>query len=260
MEEQEKTSKILSLVQQITKNYFNENIDNDIFDLKKKLREFVSDPLFSDDLIYQLRREMSVLDTLDDYLWKSIEEEINDVYSEFVQRKSYLFEGKIREYERRLVDIVKEFVKGKGQTDTFSTVISYLLFHENGLTQHQLRVLTGFSAGSISNTLKIFDQVLVKSLIKGTRTFKYSLNIPGGNMAQLALRTSNLKKKTNDEAVMFVQEKLDILSSTMLKDKKGRDLLLERTNEIMNYLFERRDLINEISKPEFMDRIIKKLE
>ena len=37
MEEQEKTSKIISLVRQITKNYFNENIDNDILDFKKKL-------------------------------------------------------------------------------------------------------------------------------------------------------------------------------------------------------------------------------
>ena len=260
MEEQEKTSKILSLVRQITKNYFNENIDNDILDLKKKLREFVSDPLFSDDLTYQLRKEMSVLDKFDDYLWKSIEQEISDIYSEFAQRKSYLFEGKIREYEKRLVDIVKEFGKGKGQTETFSTVISYLLFHENGLTQHQLRELTGYSAGSISNILKIFGKVLVKSLIKGSRTYKYSLNIPGGSMAQLAVRTSNLKKETNDAAIKFVQEKLDDLNSTILKDKKGKNLLLERTNEIMNYLFERREIINEISKPEFMDRIIEKLE
>ena len=260
MEEQEKISKILCLVRDITKNYFNENIDNDISDLKKKLQEFVSDPLFSDELTYQLRKEMSALDKLDDYLWKSIEEEIIEVYSEFAQKKSYLFEGKIREYEKRLVDIVKEFGKGKGQTDTFSTVISYLLFHENGLTQQQLRELTGFSAGSISNTLKIFDRALVKSLIKGTRTYRYSLSIPGGNFAELALRTSILKKETNDEAIEFVQEKLDALNRNTLHNKKGRNLLLERTNEIMNYLFERRDIINEISKPEFIDRFIKKLE
>ena len=46
----------------------------------------------------------------------------------------------------------------------------------------------------------------------------------------------------------------------IVNNKKGRNLLLERTNEIMNYLFERRDIINEISKPEFIDRLIKKLE
>ncbi len=260
MEEQKKTSKILSLVRDITKNYFSENIDSNILDFKNKLRDFISDPLFSDELTYQLRKEMSTLDKLDDYLWKSIKEEITEVYSEFAQKKSYLFEGKIREYEKRLVDIVKEFGKGKGQTDTFSTVISYLLFHENGLTQNQLRELTGFSAGSISNTLKAFDRALVKSLIKGTRTYRYSLSIPGGSFAQLALRTSILKKETNDEAIEFVQEKLDALNRNTLHNKKGRNLLLERTNEIMNYLFERRDIINEISKPEFIDRFIKKLE
>ena len=260
MEEQEKTGKIISIVRKITKNYFSENIDNDISDFKKKLREFVSDPLFSDKLTYQLRREMSALDKLDDYLWKSIEEEISEVYSKFAQKKSYLFEGKIREYERRLVEIVKEFGKGKGQTDVFSTVISYLLFHENGLTQQQLRELTGFSAGSISNTLKVFERALVKTLIKGTRTYRYSLSIPGGNFAELALRTSILKKETNDEAIKFIQEKLDTMNSNILKHKKGKNLLLERTNEIMDYLLERREIINEISKPGFMDRIIKKLE
>ena len=260
MKEQEKISKILRLVREITKNYFDENIDNDISDLKTKLREFVSDPLFSDNSIFELRKEMSDLEKLDDYLWASMEEEIDETYSKFAQKKSYLFEGKIREYEKKLVEIVKEFGKGKGQTESFSTVIAYLLFHENGLTQHQLRELTGYSAGSISNILKSFGKVLEKSLIKGTRTYKYSLNIPGGSFAQLALKTSEFKKETNEEAIEFVQGKLDLLNDEKLQDKRGRDLLLERTNEIKEYLLERGKIINEISKPEFLNKILKKME
>jgi len=261
MEDKDKTDKILNLVGELSKKYFRENIDNDITYLKERLRDFVTNPLFSDDSIYEIRTLMSELDKVDDYLWNSIEDVIAKTYSKYVKKESFNFEGKMRDYEKQLVDIIKEFGVGKNQTPTMSTIISYLLLHEeSGLTQQQLKELTGFSIGSISSNLKILEQALVKTLIKGTRTYKYSLSIPGGTFAQLAFKAGELKKESNEQAMNFIEEKIALLNDRKYEGKLGQKMLVNRLNDLRSYILVRKDIFDSISQDKLIDKIIKKLD
>lgn len=261
MEEQEKVGSILRMVQEITKNYFEENIDADVSDLKEILKEFVTNPLFANELVFQLRDKMSGLNKVDEFLWNSIEDEINAYYNESVKKESHLFNGKVREYEKRLVELIKQFGIGKGQTPTVSTVLSYLLLHEeSGLTQQQLKELTGLSMGSISSNLKTLERALVKTMIKGTRTYRYSLTIPGSTLAQLAFKAGQDKKKMTDDAIKFVEKKINKLEALEMRDLRGKKELLNRLDDLLKYLLVRRKVIEDISTDQIIDKIAKKLD
>lgn len=261
MEDKDKINKILNLVGDLSKNYFKENIDNDITDLKERLRDFVTNPLFSDDSIYEIRTFMSELDKVDDYLWNSIEDVIAKNYSKYVRKESFNFEGKMRDHEKQLVGIIKEFGVGKNQTPTMSTIISYLLLHEeSGLTQQQLKELTGFSMGSISSNLKIMERALVKTLIKGTRTYKYSLSIPGGSFAQLAFKAGEIKKESNEQAINFIKDKIALLNDGKYVGKLGQKMLVNRLNDLKSYILVRKDILDRISQDKLIDKIVKKLD
>ena len=261
MEEQEKIGKILRIVQEITKNYFEENIDSNVSDLKEILKEFVTNPLFSNELVFQLRNKMSELNKIDEFLWNSIEDEINAYYNKSVKKERHLYEGKVREYEKRLVELIMQFGIGKGQTPTISTVLSYLLLHEEtGLTQQQLKELTGFSMGSISSNLKALERALAKTLIKGTRTYKYSIVVQGSTFAQMAFKVGEDKKKVNEDAIKFIEDKISQLKAREMKDLSGAKILLNRMDDVMNYLLARKEVMEDIAQDELIEKIVKKLD
>ncbi len=263
MEEQEKVGNILKMVEEITKNYFEENTDADVSDLKEILKEFVTNPLFANKLVFQLREKMSGLNKVDDFLWNSIEDEINKYYSKSVRKLSPLYEGRVREYEKRLVELIKQFGVGKGQTPTVSMVLSYLLLHEeSGLTQQQLKELTGLSMGSISSNLKTLERALVKTLIKGTRTYKYSLiTIPGGSIAELAFKAGEDKKKKTNDAIKYVERKISQLEAVEMRDLKGAKSLINRLDDLLKYLLVRREIIEDLSQEdELIGKITSKFD
>ncbi len=166
-------------------------------------------------------------------------------------KKKHLFEGKIREYEKQIIDFFVRMGKERGQTPTFGAIGAYLLIHGD-LTQAQLKELTGFSLGSISTTLNASVSIgyIEKKLIKGTHTFKYSF---GGDLSQAASKTAMLKSEINDATREFFQAKMKDLNEQRFENKKGYKILVERIHRMMNFLKIHRKFVNKV--PEIIQTI-----
>ena len=155
----EKKLKILDLTNKIAKNYIkNSNIGQmELF--KKKIIEFLTDPIWNDELILQLKQEIEALEKSAEN-FKSLIEEVQrvleDAFEDNKKKNTYLFEGKMRDYEIKLIDIFVRIGKLRGQNYVLATIIGVLLIHrKRGLTQDKIRDLTGLSKGAISTNLKI---------------------------------------------------------------------------------------------------------
>lgn len=169
--------------------------------------------------------------------------------------QGYIFEGKIREYEIRLIELISEMGEIRNQTPIFSLIIGYLIFHGR-LTQKQLKYLTGFSIGSISTTLNAMTSVgaTEKKMIKGTHTFEYSF---GGDLSQILSRTSFFKYEVNTNAIKFVQAKINELNKKENKNKKGNKVLLKKMVDMMNFLSIHKKILDMITKSEIVEKLIK---
>ena len=168
-----------------------------------------------------------------------------------------MFEGEILEYEKRLVKILVEMGATKGQNEKFSSIISYLVLH-GSLTQKELVKLTSYSLGTVSRILITLVGMgsAKKKLIKGTHKFEYTL---GDNTSALASNTSSLKKEVNNKNTEFFKEKYDeLLKLKDLDDENEvkRAFLLTRFEEMLDFLALQREVIDEISKPEFLAKIM----
>ncbi len=178
-------------------------------------------------------------------LLKRFEQKINSFYLGITQRNEYLFNEKIQEYERKIVNLLVEVGKKRGDTAVFSSIVVYLLIHKDGLTQQQLKELTGFSIGSISTTLASMDEtgVIKKSLIKGLRTYLYSL---GENLGPIASNIKYVKIEVNRKTMEFIRSKIEELNNLPEQNKNGSKLLLNRINELIKFLKVREQIIEKI--------------
>ncbi|MFW9996829.1 MAG: hypothetical protein ACFFD4_32605 [Candidatus Odinarchaeota archaeon] len=87
--------------------------------------------------------------------------------------KKHLFEGKMRKYEKQLIEAFKRAGMADGHPKEM-TAFGYVLIHYR-LTQKQLRDLTGYSAGTVSSCTSRLELMglLRKKKILGTRGYEY---------------------------------------------------------------------------------------
>ncbi|MBD3214786.1 MAG: hypothetical protein GF311_19400 [Candidatus Lokiarchaeota archaeon] len=256
MVEQDELEKIADLTRKISLNYLKTFNSGNIEYLKEKLEDLLTNPLWNDSTFFQLKEvynKLKLNESTREELWNVIEDEVQSSYSKFLKRKPHIYEGKIKEFEDRLIKFFVQAGKLKGQNVTFSTIIGYFLIHKS-LTQDQVKELTGFSKGSVSINLSLLEDYgfLKKKLIKGTRKYLYSF---GGDFSQLSMDTGTFKKEINRNAVTFFQSKIKILNE--YKDKKGYEILSERLNGIMSFLEIHKKLIEHIVNSEFIKKIAK---
>ena len=169
--------------------------------------------------------------------------------------KDHLYQGKIRYYEKRLIELIIEITESKERSPTIYEIIGYILIH-GSLTQKQLKDLTGFSLGKISTHLNAMVNAggLEKKLIKGTHAHAYSF---GGEISQVLSRTSFLKLDTNVQILKFVEKKISELEKEELKNRRGRKLLLKRMYEMKDFVSLHRKLLEAIIGSDVTKRLIK---
>ncbi|MBY9021494.1 MAG: hypothetical protein KGD67_10565 [Candidatus Lokiarchaeota archaeon] len=230
----EKINRILELTEVLTQEYLSQNKGKSIDHLKEKIKDFLNNPLWDNDVLYQLKRNVKELDANDDEantLWKAMEEKFDLLYAQHLQSKSHIFEGKVRAYEKRLVEILVEAGKTKGQNAVFGSIIGYLLLHRS-LTQTQLKELAGFSKGAISQSLKILSSspAIKKEPIEGAREFAYTLGV---NMSDIANNIGSYKSESNELAIEFFQNKIRELNKN--QDKIGYEILSKRVAKMIHF-------------------------
>ncbi len=250
----EKFRYILELTETITQEYLRQNKGRNINYLKEKIKDFLTNPLWDNDSLHQLKRNIKELDVDDDEantLWKAMEETFDLCYTQHLKSKSHIYEGKVRVYEKRLIEILVDAGKVKGQNAVFGSIIGYLLLHEN-LTQTQLKELTGFSKGAISQTLKVLSSVpaIKKEPLEGAREYIYALGV---NMADIASNIGSYKSESNELAIKFLQSKVQELDK--YKDKRGYDILSKRVTEMINFFEYNVKLLEKIKEASFIKEL-----
>jgi len=250
----EKFRHILELTETITQDYLSQNKGRNINYLKEKIRDYLTNPLWDNDSLYQLKRNIKELDVDDgeaNTLWKAMEETFDLCYAQHLKSKSHIYEGKVRVYEKRLIEILVDAGKTKGQNAVFSSIIGYLLLH-GSLTQTHLKELTGFSKGAISQSLKILSSVpaIKKEPIEGVREYIYTFGV---NMADIASNIGSYKSESNELAIKFLQIKVQELDK--YKDKSGYDILSKRVTKMINFFEYNVKLLEKIKEASFIKEL-----
>ena len=149
-------------------------------------------------------------------------------------RGKHIFEGKMREFEKQIVDAFVKIGEFRYLSPKISIIFTYLVIH-GPLTQSDLKDLTGFSLGTISNTLNLMMSINLvdKKLITGTHTFEYHLF---RGTTELMPQSSRFKLESVNEAKKFFEIIIEKVEKSDLKKQKGYALLLLRLREMLEFL------------------------
>lgn len=250
----EKIKHILELTELLTQDYLSQNKNINIKILKEKIKDFLINPLWDNDSLNQLKRffnDLNVSEEEINILWKEMEETLDLCYEKHLKSKSHVYEGKVRVYEKHLIEILVDAGKIKGQNAVFGSIIGYLLLH-GSLTQTQLKELTGFSKGSISQSLKILSTApaIKREPLEGTREYLYTL---GTNMSDIASNIGSYKSESNESAIGFLQGKVQELDKN--KDKNGYKTLSKRVGEMISFFEYNVKLLEKINKSSFIKEL-----
>lgn len=250
----EKFKPILELTKEIIQKYLSQNKGRNINYLKEAIKDFLTNPLWDNDSLYQLKtsfKDLKVNDEETKALWNAMEEIFDLCYAQHLKNKSHVYEGKVRVYEKRLIEILVDAGKIKGQNAVFGSIIGYLLLH-GSLTQTQLKELTGFSKGAISQSLKILSSApaIKKEPLEGKREYIYTL---GTNMADIASNIGSYKSESNERAIEFLQSKVQELDNN--KNKKGYKILSKRVTEMVNFFKYNIEMLEKIKESSFIKEL-----
>ena len=250
----EKFKPILELTKEIIQKYLSQNKGRNINYLKETIKDFLTNPLWDNDSLYQLKtsfKDLKVNDEETKALWNAMEETFDLCYAQHLKNKSHVYEGKVRVYEKRLIEILVDAGKIKGQNAVFGSIIGYLLLH-GSLTQTQLKELTGFSKGAISQSLKILSSApaIKKEPLEGKREYIYTL---GTNMADIASNIGSYKSESNERAIEFLQSKVHELDNN--KNKKGYKFLSKRVTEMVNFFRYNIEMLEKIKESSFIKEL-----
>lgn len=144
--------------------------------------------------------------------------------------QNHIYDGKIQEFEKDIVQISLEIGKQRGQNPFITKILTYLLIHTQ-LTQKQLKELTGCSIGSISTHLAALISIgfVEKKLIPGTHTNIYLLKIDlGQNISTLMKISMNYIKQAQD----FLKSKKNELKKKVEQKKNAFQPILVRVEEL----------------------------
>ena len=147
------------------------------------------------------------------------------------EEPSHLFNDKLSKYEDELVEILLDISKSKRVNPKMSTIACYLFIH-GGLTQKEIKQLTGFSMGTISTYLSVMTGTgnFQKQRIPGTHKFKYSFS---GELEVLTTRAIEIVLNSFDSIEIFLKKKKEELNKLIEQSKKGAQHLSLRIEELL---------------------------
>ena len=152
---------------------------------------------------------------------------------------NHIFKGKLKDFEQELVKFFSDLTEENPKGNIYTDIAAYLFIHRN-LTQKQLKELTGFSVGSISNILSILENtgviekkpVLLTHKKKKVRVNTYSL----GNNRDMFLKSQRSRLANASKTYQFILSKKKELEEFKNQDKKGYKLLSSRMEDILKFL------------------------
>ncbi|MBD3195687.1 MAG: hypothetical protein GF317_11555 [Candidatus Lokiarchaeota archaeon] len=257
MKDQSESNQIELILKEILEEFINKK-QFEIDDFKRNLRILIENPLIYDNKVLDLIEILSDKNLKNDEeisVMRIIDQIVKENYSDGKVREK-LGKGKIKIYEKQIIKFLTEIGRSRGTNETLSAIIGYLLIYKT-LTQSELKSISGFSRGAISENLKILVEhgFVQKKQIKGTRKFQYTT---GESMSYIAKNISLTKSIKSKEMEMFIDHKISSLKSLNNEDLEGYDLLIERLYELKEFFNMFQSILNQIMKSDEIKNIIKK--
>jgi DNA-binding transcriptional regulator GbsR (MarR family) len=137
---------------------------------------------------------------------------------------------KLKEIENRIADIITNLSFLKGRQPKISKIIALTYLHRK-TTQKQLRELTGYSLGTISNALQSLEKmgIIRKTQDPQTREYNYELE---GTIAQPGSRSVTNIFEYFSQQKQFLKKIKTKLAQQHLSNKKGYEELSEFVNKM----------------------------
>ncbi len=141
---------------------------------------------------------------------------------------SFRFEGKIKDYERVILDYQLELAHFSSLSDTLGKIMAYLSLYKR-LTQSQLKILTNFSKSTISTGLSTFINTgyIRKEKLNRSREYEYFITPRSQESIDFALGSM-------EDEIAFFNKKINELENKPLKRKKGYELILVRLKDALD--------------------------
>ena len=167
-------------------------------------------------------------------------------------------ETELRAIEKRLVEIIVNLGYFKGRSRRTSEILAYLYIH-NKVTQKMLRKATGYSLGTVSNTLKELRQL---RLIRESRTPEgherlYELVIPlSQQLAYYSVAMNQYFHEWNE----FLEHLESELRKNNVGKKKGAEEIRRFINKMKVVISVAADAMSKLqfTKPEIRQRVADK--
>lgn len=231
----ENSEEIQSLIDSIIQRQMNKS-KLTLTQLKDLLEDYLRNPYSRDKKAFLLSKQISELTSKEENfqsIWEQIENFVYSKYSKVNVDSDEMLKKRLREYEKKLINLIVEFGKSKGTYETLSIIIGYLLIRKE-LTQSEIQNLSGLSRGAISENLtKLVENGYVnRKLIKGTRKYQYSF---GNNMKAISDNTSFIKLIKGKEIEEFSNEKISELEHIKNQSKDEVKLLKDRLKELKEF-------------------------
>ncbi len=139
-------------------------------------------------------------------------------------------EQKLREIDHKLVDIITNLSFLKGRQPKISKIIALTYLHRK-TTQKQLREITGYSLGTISNSLRSLEKmgIIRKTQNPQTREYNYELE---GSIAQPGSRSVTNIFEYFAQQKQFLKKIKSKLAQPHLSNKKGYEEVSEFVNKM----------------------------
>ncbi|NHK31175.1 MAG: hypothetical protein FK730_07475 [Asgard group archaeon] len=163
----------------------------------------------------------------------------------------------LKEVEQQIVDFYIKVAQRYRLNLKLTKVFAYLKIYDF-LTQKQLKKLTGFSTGFISNSLKSFIQssIVIRNFIPKTHTNFYTIN----NEYRLSILTPLTEfyetQKKHENFIIELQEKLHKLEA---KYSIEATFLIRRLNGMRNFFETQKRAYTELDKKEFLEENVSDL-
>lgn len=137
---------------------------------------------------------------------------------------------KLKKIENRIADIITNLSFLKGRQPKISKIIALTYLHRK-TTQKQLRELTGYSLGTISNALQSLEKmgIIRKTQDPQTREYNYELE---GTIAQPGSRSVTNIFEYFSQQKIFLKKIKTKLAQQHLSNKKGYEELSQFVNKM----------------------------
>jgi DNA-binding transcriptional regulator GbsR (MarR family) len=147
-----------------------------------------------------------------------------------MKQNSTTAEKKLKNIENKIADIITSLSTLKGRTNKHARITALLYIYKKA-TQKQLREITNYSLGTISNTLQSLEQIGIIHKTRDSQTREYTYELEGSIITPGSKSLTNIYEYFSQQK-QFLKKIKTKLHNPKLSNKKGYSDVTEFVNKM----------------------------